>query len=70
MKKAYIRPEATLIRIAASQILASSTNIQADGETETDMQCSMRYPEEDWDEKPIVHSLAATVINQPTTKQQ
>lgn len=49
MKKAYIRPEATLIRIATSQLLASST-IQADGETETDVQCSMRYPEEDWDE--------------------
>lgn len=50
MKKAYIRPEATLIRIATTQILASSTNIQADGDTETGMQCSMRYPEEDWDE--------------------
>lgn len=49
MKKAYIRPEATLIRIATTQLLASST-IQADGETTTDMQCSMRYPEEDWDE--------------------
>lgn len=49
MKKAYIRPEATLIRIATSQILASST-IQADGDTETEQQCSMRYPEEDWDE--------------------
>ena len=49
MKKSYIRPEATLIRIAASQILASST-IQADGSTDTDMQCSMRHPEEDWDE--------------------
>lgn len=49
MKQAYIRPEATLIRIATTQILASST-IQADGDTETDMQCSMRHPEEDWDE--------------------
>lgn len=49
MKQAYIRPEATLIRIATTQLLGSST-IQADGETETDMQCSMRYPEEDWDE--------------------
>lgn len=49
MKKAYIRPEATLIRIATTQILASST-IQADGDTDTDIQCSMRYPEEDWDE--------------------
>lgn len=48
MKKAYIRPEATLIRIATTQILASST-IQADEEG-TDMQCSMRHPEEDWDE--------------------
>ncbi len=47
MKKAYIRPEATVIRIATTQILASST-IQADGDT--DMQCSMRHPEEDWDE--------------------
>ena len=50
MKKAYIRPEATLIRIATTQLLASSTNIQADGDTETNQQCSMRYPEEDWDE--------------------
>ncbi len=49
MKKAYIRPEATLIRIATTQILASST-IQANEETTTDQQCSMRYPEEDWDE--------------------
>lgn len=49
MKKAYICPEATLIRIAPTQILASST-IQADGSTDTDMQCSMRHPEEDWDE--------------------
>lgn len=49
MKQAYIRPEATLIRIATTQILASST-FQADEETTTDMQCSMRYPEEDWDE--------------------
>lgn len=49
MKQAYIRPEATLIRIATTQLLASST-IQADGSTDTDMQCSMRYPEEDWDE--------------------
>lgn len=49
MKKAYIRPEATLIRIASTQLLASST-IQADEETTTDVQCSMRYPEEDWDE--------------------
>ena len=49
MKQAYIRPEATLIRIATTQLLASST-IQADGETTTGMQCSMRYPEEDWDE--------------------
>lgn len=49
MKQAYIRPEATLIRIATTQILASST-IQTDGDTETDMQCSMRHPEEDWDE--------------------
>lgn len=49
MKKAYIRPEATLIRIATTQILASST-FQADETTDTDMQCSMRYPEEDWDE--------------------
>lgn len=47
MKKAYIRPEATLIRIATTQILASST-FKAD--EHTDMQCSMRYPEEDWDE--------------------
>lgn len=69
MKNSYIRPEATLIRIATTQILASST-FQADEEGTTDMQCSMRYPEEDWDEYPIVHSLAATVINQPTTKQQ
>lgn len=49
MKKAYIRPDATLIRIASTQLLASST-IQADEETTTDVQCSMRYPEEDWDE--------------------
>lgn len=49
MKKVYIRPEATLIRIATTQLLASST-IQADEETTTDVQCSMRYPEEDWDE--------------------
>lgn len=49
MKKSYIRPEATLIRIAPTQILASST-IQADGDTDTDIQCSMRHPEEDWDE--------------------
>lgn len=49
MKNSYICPEATLIRIATTQILASST-IQADEETTTDMQCSMRYPEEDWDE--------------------
>ena len=49
MKKAYIRPEATLIRIATTQLLASST-IQADEEATTDVQCSMRYPEEDWDE--------------------
>ena len=49
MKQAYIRPEAILIQIATTQILASST-IQADKETTTDMQCSMRYPEEDWDE--------------------
>lgn len=49
MKKAYIRPEATLIRIATTQLLASST-IQANEETTTDVQCSMRYPEEDWDE--------------------
>ena len=49
MKQAYIRPEATLIQIATTQILASS-NISADEATETDMQCSMRYPEEDWDE--------------------
>lgn len=49
MKQAYIRPEASLIRIATTQILASST-IQADGDTDTDMQCSMRHPEEDWDE--------------------
>ena len=49
MKKANIPPEATLIRTATTQILASST-IQADGDTETGMQCSMRYPEEDWDE--------------------
>lgn len=49
MKKAYIRPEATLIRIATTQLLASST-IQADEEGTTDMQCSMRHPEEDWDE--------------------
>ena len=43
MKKAYIRPEATLIRIATTQILA-------DEQGTTDMQCSMRHPEEDWDE--------------------
>jgi len=49
MKKAYIRPEATLIRIATTQILVSST-FQADEGGTTDMQCSMRYPEEDWDE--------------------
>lgn len=49
MKQAYIRPEATLIRIATTQILASST-FQADEHTDTDMQCSMCYPEEDWDE--------------------
>lgn len=49
MKKAYIRPEATLIRIATTQLLASST-FQTDETTDTDMQCSMRYPEEDWDE--------------------
>lgn len=49
MKKAYIRPEATLIRTATTQLLASST-IQANEETTTDIQCSMRYPEEDWDE--------------------
>lgn len=49
MKQAYIRPEATLIRIATTQLLASST-FQADEETTTDMQCSMRHPEEDWDE--------------------
>lgn len=49
MKQAYIRPEATLIRIATTQILASST-FQADETTDTDMQCSMHYPEEDWDE--------------------
>lgn len=49
MKQAYIRPEATLIRIATTQILASST-FQADETTDTDMQCSMRYPEEDLDE--------------------
>lgn len=49
MKKVYIRPEATLIQIATTQILASST-FQADEDTDTDMQCSMRYPEEDWDE--------------------
>lgn len=49
MKKAYIRPEATRIRIATTQLLASST-IQANEETTTDVQCSMRYPEEDWDE--------------------
>ena len=49
MKKAYIRPEATLIRIASTQILASST-FQADEQGTTDMQCSMRHPEEDWDE--------------------
>ena len=49
MKQAYIRPEAIHIQIASTQILASST-ISADGDTYTDMQCSMRYPEEDWDE--------------------
>lgn len=49
MKKAYIRPEATLIRIATTQLLASST-FQADEQGTTDMQCSMRHPEEDWDE--------------------
>ena len=49
MKKVYIRPEATLIRMATTQLLASST-FQANEETTTDMQCSMRYPEEDWDE--------------------
>lgn len=49
MKQAYIRPEATLIRITTTQLLASST-IKADGDTETEQQFSMRYPEEDWDE--------------------
>lgn len=49
MKQAYIRPEATLIRIATTQFLASST-FKADEHTDTDMQCLMRHPEEDWDE--------------------
>lgn len=49
MKQAYIHPEATLIRITTTQLLASST-FKADEHTTTDMQCSMRHPEEDWDE--------------------